>query len=191
MIQCGSKMSLPEPIKGQGNKNYGKVNFSCPRSRNPTSGTKSRITACPFRAYIIYFYPFKYVSTVDKKTPWGLVIRESEHNYEMSIAVKKSVTLRRQARQTLEDTGTFNFQREVERLSGDGQNFAGKIVTELREHLNIYVTVEDVKSAQKRLRVKKYGPYSATQLFLAELDSRGIIYFTDEDPDTKRINRVF
>ena len=78
------------------------------------------MTACPFHAHITYFYPSKHVGIVDEKTPWGLVIRESEHNHEMSIAVRKSATCRRQARQTLEDTGTFDFQREVERLSGDG-----------------------------------------------------------------------
>ena len=67
VTQCGSKMPLPEPIKAQGNKNYGNVTFSW--SWSPTPGTKSKMTACPFRAHITYFYPSKHVGIVDEKTP--------------------------------------------------------------------------------------------------------------------------
>lgn len=59
----------------------------------------------------------------------------------------------------------------------------------------IAITADDVKNIQKKLRNEKYGPLSATQLFIHQLEQHkqrhGVMYKVDRNPATGRITRVF
>jgi hypothetical protein len=192
IVTRGASRPLPPHFKGYGKKNYARVDFGCSRGRKAAGAHTTQMTECPYRAKIVYF-PYIEASHPERvSTPWGLTIIHPEHNHQPSIHIQSSNTWRRQERKAMEVGRSIAFDQEVENLSADGCHTAISIANILSKNMGLFIDVEMVKGAQKRLRNSSFRPDTATQRFLRELqEDKGITFHVYEDPDTNRISRIF
>ena len=186
----GGKQVYPD-----GTQHQRRVKWQCERGgteKHPPANKKPKKRTytvtnrcnCPWKAVTHW-------STI--KQQWGVAILLEDHNHRMAPHPELSASYRRYKREIREKETGIPLLDRVQELVQNGRS-CGQIAATLSEPESP-VTAEDVKWLMRKLRRMRFGPRSATQLFLRELEElqrQGqAILEVYEDPQTMRISRVF
>ena len=169
------------------------THFQCERSgktskRIGKSQPKDSISArceCPWRAVCSYSA---------EKQLWGVAILNDNHNHRPSLHPELNPYYRSFLR-TLSDRKLpqTTFRDKVLSLVEAGKSSSQ--IASLLSTPETPVLPEDVKYAMRILRRERFGPRSATQIFLQELENLqkdgGAFLNVEHHPQTQRIHRIF
>ena len=187
-------------VDSNGAKRYRRIEFQCERSGDPAEDKKrhprrqspkkpadlraSSRCGCPWRALCRF-------SQITQR--WDVDILENSHNHKPSQHPELSNAYRRFTRANEEKTTGISLLQKVANLTEAGLTL-GNIAATLSTP-QMPILREDVKAVVRALRRSKYGPHSATQLFLRklkELKETGDVFLQIEHhPQTERIHRIF
>ena len=153
-----------------------------PSPKKPRDTTSLTACDCPWRAVCHY-----------SEQRWGVAILDDTHNHRPSRFPKLSNAYRRFKRRNDESATGVQFLEKVANLAIAGQSSAQ--IASLLSTSEVPVLPNDIKTAKAALRHTTFGPRSATQVFLQELEvlqnSRKAFLRTQYHPETERIHRIF
>ena len=159
-----------------------KKNPNRPSPKKPRDTTSLAACGCPWRAVCHYSEPH-----------WGVAILNDTHNHRPSRFPKMSNAYRRFKRRDDEGATGVKFLDKVANLAIAGQSSAQ--IASLLSTSEIPVLPNDIKTAKAALRHTTFGPRSATQAFLQELEvlqnNDKVFLRVQYHPETERIHRIF